>query len=407
MSDERHVLIIVENLPVPFDARVWQEATALREAGYEVSVICPKGVKEHREEYQELDGVRIYRHDLPLEANGALGYLLEYWSALVRQRELARRIFEERPFQVLQACNPPDLIFLVAKAFKRRGVSFVFDHHDLSPELYIAKFGRRDLFYRLLLFLERRTFANADYSIATNESYKKVAIERGGMASDKVIVVRSGPSLQRLFPVAPNDVWKRGRRYMAAYVGVIGRQEGLDYLLDAARHIRLERGREDLQFIVMGSGPDLERVRAEAAEMGVSDMVEFTGRVPNEQLREVLSTADVCVNPDEYNEMNDKSTMNKVMEYMAMGKPVVQFDLREGRASAGESSLYCSPNDAVDLGEKILWLLDRPEERERMGHLGRERVIHELAWQYEKPKYVALYDRVFSERGLSPIERGR
>jgi glycosyltransferase involved in cell wall biosynthesis len=194
---------------------------------------------------------------------------------------------------------------------------------------------------------------------------------------------------------------------MAAYVGVIGRQEGLDYLLDAARHIRLERGREDLQFIVMGSGPDLERVRAEAAEMGVSDMVEFTGRVPNEQLREVLSTADVCVNPDEYNEMNDKSTMNKVMEYMAMGKPVVQFDLREGRASAGESSLYCSPNDAVDLGEKILWLLDRPEERERMGHLGRERVIHELAWQYEKPKYVALYDRVFSERGLSPIERGR
>jgi glycosyltransferase involved in cell wall biosynthesis len=399
MSDRRHVLIIVENLPVPFDARVWQEATALREAGYEVSVICPKGVKEHREEYQELEGVRIYRHDLPLEANGALGYLLEYWSALTRQRELARRIYKELPFQVLQACNPPDLIFLVAKAFKRQGVSFVFDHHDLSPELYIAKFGRRDLFYQLLLFLERRTFANADYSIATNESYMKVAIERGGMASDKVIVVRSGPSLQRLFPVAPNDAWKRGRRYMVAYVGVIGRQEGLDYLLGAARHIRLERGREDLQFIVMGSGPDLERVRAEAAEMGVSDMVEFTGRVPNEQLREVLSTADVCVNPDEYNEMNDKSTMNKVMEYMAMGKPIVQFDLREGRASAGESSLYCAPNDADDLGEKILWLLDRPEERERMGDLGRERVIHELAWKYEKPKYVALYDKVFSERG--------
>lgn len=396
MKAARHVLIIVENLPVPFDARVWQESLALREAGYEVSVICPMGKKEYRAGYEEIEGVRVHRHELPLEARGALAYAVEYSTAMYWQWKLASRIYGARPFQAIQACNPPDLSYLVALPFKRRfGVKFVFDHHDLSPELYVAKFARKDLPYAALLHFERRTFAAADYSIATNESYKKIAIRRCGMPEDRVTVVRSGPSLDRLYPVAPDAAWKRGKRFMAAYLGVIGKQEGLEYLLRAARCLRTEMGRNDIHFMVMGNGPDLDRVRSKAAELGVSDMVEFTGRVPDSRLREVISSADLCVNPDEYNEMNDKSTMNKVMEYMAMGKPIVQFDLTEGRATAGECSLYCVRNDARDFAAKIGRLLDDPEARERMGLAGRRRVLDELAWQYEKPKYVGLYEKVF------------
>lgn len=395
MTVGRHVLIIVENLPVPFDTRVWQEALALKSHGYEVSVICPRGATQYRQRFQIVSGVRILRHDLPLEARGSAGYLLEYTSAVYWQFRLAVRLYRRHPFQVIQACNPPDLIFIVASYFKRKhGVKFVFDHHDLSPELYFAKYGRHDLLYRLMLYLERRTFSLADFSIATNQSYRRVAIERGGMSRDRVVVVRSGPSLERIYPVKPNPIWKRTRRYMAAYVGVIGKQEGLGYLLEAAHLIRSKHGFDDLQFIIVGSGPDLTRVQALAGFLGVADIVEFTGRISDDDLREVLSTSDICINPDEYNEMNDKSTMNKIMEYMAVGKPIVQFDLHEGRFSAGACSLYCKRNDAADLAEKILQLVWNPAERERMGNLGRQRVMRELLWDRQVPRYLSVYDRV-------------
>jgi glycosyltransferase involved in cell wall biosynthesis len=393
----RKVLIIVENLPVPFDRRVWSEATTLRQAGYEVSVICPKGPRAELG-YEVIDGIHIYRHPLPLEARGALGYLLEYATALFWEFVLAWRVLLTRGFDVIHACNPPDLIFLVGGFFKlffRK--RFVFDQHDINPELYEAKFNRRDVAWRALKLAERLTFRTADISIATNESYRRIAIERGGMDPDRVFVVRSGPNLDRVREVPPDASWKKGRAYLVAYIGVIGGQEGIDLLLEAVAHVTRNKGRQDVQFAVMGSGPELASVRALSTELGLDDYVTFTGRVDDATLFTVLSTADVCVNPDRFNQMNDKSTMNKIMEYMALGKPIVQFDLTEGRVSAQEASVYADRNNPADFGDRILALLDDPERRRSMGEFGRRRVHDELAWPHEAPKLLAAYDAVFAD----------
>ncbi len=388
------VLIIVENLPVPFDRRVWSEATTLRNAGYEVSVISPKG-KGATAVYECIDGVHVYRHPLPLEASGPLGYALEYGSALFWELALSIRVFRERGFDVIQACNPPDLIFLVALVWKVLfRTKFVFDQHDIGPELYEAKFNRRDTWWRALCWLERASFALADVSIATNESYREIAFSRGHMAPDRVFVVRSGPNLARVRALPPDPFWKNGRRHLVAYVGVIGAQEGIDLMLESVAHLHDGLGRDDVQFVVVGSGPDLERVRAMSLAMGLQDCVTFTGRVDDDTLFTILSTADVCVNPDRPNAMNDKSTMNKIMEYMALGKPIVQFDLTEGRFSAQGASLYARNTDTADFAERIAELLDDPARREAMGALGRARIKDVLAWPHEAPKLLAAYATV-------------
>lgn len=391
----RRVLIIVENLPVPFDRRVWQEATTLRDAGYEVSVISPAG-KGYEKRFEIVDGVRIYRHPLPLEATGAAGYALEYAAALFWESLLAWRVFLTRGFDVVHACNPPDTIFLIGALFKLFGKRFVFDHHDINPELYEAKFGRRDRWYRLLRRLERWTFATADVSIATNESYRRIAIERGGMDPSRVFVVRSGADLSRVRRLPARPELRRGKRYLVGYVGVIGRQEGLDLLLESVAFMRRELGRDDVHFTIVGDGTELQSLREMSRALGVDDCVEFTGRVPDETLWEILSTADVCVNPDRANEMNDKSTMNKILEYMALGKPIVQFDLTEGRVSAGEASLYARPNDTRDFALRLCELLDDPDRRERMGEIGRRRIETELAWHHQVPNLLRAYDTVFT-----------
>jgi glycosyltransferase involved in cell wall biosynthesis len=312
-----------------------------------------------------------------------------------------------RGFDVIQACNPPDLIFLVGGFFKLFGKKFVFDHHDINPELYEAKFGRRDLFYKLMVFFERMTFRTASVSIATNESYKRIAIERGGMDPEKVFVVRSGPKLDRLKVKPPVEALKKGRKHLVGYVGVMGRQEGIDYLLRAAAHIVKKLSREDVQFGLVGGGTSLEEMKAYAAELGISDYVTFTGRVPDSELLDMLNTADVCVNPDVANEMNDKSTMNKIMEYMALGKPIVQFDLTEGRFSAREASLYAKQNDEVDMALKIVELLDDPQKRAEMGAFGRSRVIGELEWKYEAPKLLAAYDTLWGYKPYGGVNMSK
>ncbi len=396
---QRKVLIIVENLPSPFDRRVWQEATTLQQHGYQVCIICPTG-KGYEKKYEYIDQIHIYRHSLPFEADGALGYAVEYSSALFWEFYLSFKVLFRHGFDVIHGCNPPDLIFVVGGFFKLFfGKKFLFDHHDINPELYEAKFGRRDIFYKLMVLCERLTFKTASVSIATNESYKKIAIERGGMAPDRVHVVRSGPKLDRLKIIDPVPELKSGRSYLVGYVGVMGKQEGLDYLLRAARHIIVDKGRQDVQFGLVGGGTELDEMQRYAEELGIAEYVTFTGRVPDQQLLEMLNTADVCVNPDVANEMNDKSTMNKIMEYMALGKPIVQFDLTEGRFSAQDSSLYAKENDEVDMAEKILRLLDNPELRKTMGEFGRERVVAELEWEYEAPKLLLAYDELFNESG--------
>ncbi len=390
----RRVLIIVENLPSPFDRRVWQEATTLFQNNYEVSIICPTG-KGFEKKYEVIGGIHIYRHNLPLEAEGALGYLYEYSTALFWEFVLAWRVLLTRGFDVIHACNPPDNIFLIGGFFKLFGKKFLFDHHDINPELYEAKFGRRDFFYKIMLAWERWTFKLASVSIATNESYKKIAIERGKMDPDKVFVVRSGPMLDRLKMLASVDSLKRGRKYLVGYVGVMGAQEGIDYLLRSVRFIVKEMKREDIQFGLVGGGTSLNEMRAYATELGIEDYVLFTGRVPDQELLEILNTADVCVNPDVANEMNDKSTMNKIMEYMALGKPIVQFDLTEGRFSAQGASLYAIKNDEEDFAKKIVELVDNPELRKSMGDIGKERIENELEWKYEVPKLLHAYDVLF------------
>ena len=392
----RKVLILVENLPSPFDRRVWQEATTLAQNGYLVSIVCPTG-KGYEAPYECIEGIHIYRYTLPNEAEGALGYLLEYSAALWHSFRLAFKVRRQHGFDVVHACNPPDLLFIVGVYFKwRHGARFLFDHHDINPELYEAKFGRRDVFWKLMVWLERRTFQASDVSIATNESYKRIAIERGGMDPSRVYVVRSGPKLDRLRIQPPRPELKQGRRFLVGYVGVMGKQEGIDYLLQAARHIVHDLKRLDVHFGLVGGGTSLGDMQQLAEQLGVADYVTFTGRVPDADLLDMLNTADVCVNPDVANEMNDKSTMNKIMEYMALGKPIVQFDLAEGRFSAADASLYAARNDAGDMARKIIELLDDPARCQRMGEFGRQRVENVLEWRYEAPKLLQAYERLWA-----------
>jgi len=391
----RRVLIIVENLPVPFDRRVWQEARTLRDAGYQVAVICPTG-RGHEQTYEHLEGIHIYRHPLPLEGKGPLGFLLEYGAAVFHEFRLAWRVLNRHGFDAIHACNPPDLIFLVGGFFKLfLGKRFLFDHHDINPELFEAKFGRRGFFWHLVVACEWLTFKTASVVISTNDSYRRIAIERGGKKPEDVFVVRSGPSLERLRHVAPDPALKQGRAFLVGYVGVIGQQEGMQYLVEAARHLIVTLGRRDIHFGVVGDGPALHDIRALAQDRGVADYFTFTGRASDALLLAMLSTADVCVNPDEVNPMNDKSTMNKIMEYMSLGKPIVQFDLTEGRFSARDASLYARPNDAVDFAEKIAGLLADPDRRAAMGAIGKHRIETELQWTYEAPRLLAAYDRLF------------
>ena len=393
-AKNRKVLIIVENLPVPFDSRVWQEATTLVANGYTVSVICPKG-KGYDAEEETLSGVHIFRHDLPVEGNGPIGYLQEYSFVLKEELRLAKKVYKEIGFDVIHGCNPPDDIFLVASRFKKYGVKYVFDHHDICPELFEAKFGHKSgPLYWSQLFFERQTYRHCTFAFVTNESYKKIAIERGGMEPEKVIVLRSGPKLERMRIIPPVPAIKRGYPYMVGYVGVIGQQEGIEYILQAAKYTK-ER-ENNIFWGIVGGGPHLEALKKQAHEMGLDDCVEFTGRVPDQQLLEYLNTADVCVNSDEYNSMNDKSTMNKILEYMALAKPIVQFDLTEGRYSAQEASVYAKNNDAVDMAEKIQQLLRDPEKRKRMGEYGHERVVNELSWEHTSKALLEGYEKFFT-----------
>jgi glycosyltransferase involved in cell wall biosynthesis len=394
----RRVLIVVENLPVPFDRRVWAEATTLAQHGYTVSVISPKG-KGFEADYELLDGVHVYRHDLPPEGNSAGGYLREYGSALWNELRLALKVRRERGIDVLHGCNPPDLIFLVAWAMRPFGVRYLFDHHDICPELYEAKFDKRGLLWKAMVLFEWLTFKTASVSIATNESYAGIARRRGGMKAEDVFVVRSGPKIEKLEIRPPKEALKKGARHLIGYVGVIGQQEGLDLLVEAAEHMIRRMGRTDVHFGIVGGGPALEEVQADVAARGLGEHFTFTGRAPDDLLLDMLNTADVCVNPDRVTPMNDLSTMNKIMEYMTLAKPIVQFELKEGRASAADASLYARPNDIVDFAEKIASLLDDPGKRAEMGRIGRERVQAALSWAHSVPNLLAAYDRIFAKIG--------
>lgn len=392
-----HVLILVENLPVPFDRRVWQESLALAGAGYAVHVICPAS-KEHPKRRETIGGINIYRYRPGPEARRSAAYLVEYGIAIFAQLRIALGVRLRYRIKLVHICNPPDLLFLVALPLMALGANLIYDHHDACPELMIAK-GHPEggRFFRLAKMCERLTYRLSSVSIETNQSYRQIALERGGMLPEDVFVVRSAPAADRFASLRVNEKWRNGKEYLVAYVGVMGRQDGLDYLIDAASVLIRDWNHRNVQFVLVGAGPELPRLRDRVCSLGIEDLVTFAGRLSDEDLGSVLTTADLCVNPDEANAMNDISTMNKILEYMAVGKPMVQFDLHEGRISAGNASLYAARNDATSLASCIMSLLENQEARSHMGRIGKERFALELNWELQVPLLLSAYRRALSK----------
>jgi len=401
MPTKKRVLIIVENETVPLDSRVWKEACSLRDYGCRVVVLCPTG-KSCSRHYEVLDGIQIYRHPATRERTGPLGYLLEYVSALFWEVLFSWWIYFRHGFDVIQGCNPPDDIVFIAWMFRWLGVKYIFDQHDANPELYVAKYGKKGLLYRIVVLLERITYKSADVVIATNQSYRQLAVTRGGVDPSDVYVVRNGPDLDTFQPVPPQPKLKNGKAHLVGYVGVMNEQDGLDLLLEVAAHIR-SLGREDVQFTCVGSGSALPALREMAVAKGLTDRFTFTGRVSDEDLLAILSTADVCVNPDRPCEMNNISTMIKIMEYMALGKPIVQFESKEGRFSAQEASLYVGGASVAEFAEKVLFLLDHPDVAAKMGRFGQKRVKEALSWKHSIEHLHAAYDRAFGAPIGDPV----
>ena len=383
------ICILLENYPAPFDRRVWQEARALNEAGYSVSIISPKALGLNAS-HETIDGINIYRHRIR-EAQRPLGYLFEYLWALICEFLLALKIYARRPFRVIHACNPPDTSFLIGAFFKLLGVRFVFDHHDLCPELFEDKFGKRGFLYRLVRLFEYLTYRMADVSIATNQSYRDIAIGRGGMAPDRVFIVRSCLDLSKVRQRVPKPELKNGKANLVVYLGVMGPQDGVDLLLDSIALIVHGDKRQDTQFVLIGSGTETPRLKTLATQKGLDPFVKFTGRIPDEELEEYLSTADVAVAPDPANGLNDKSTMNKILHYMAYGLPIVQYALTEGRRSAEDAALYAHNDDPKEFAAQITRLLDSERLRKQLGNRGRQRIQQELNWDMEKQELLRAY----------------
>ena len=393
------LLILVENLSVPLDRRVWQESRALVEEGFEVVVICPAGGNQDREPDVTIEGVRILRYPLRAATGGPLGYVREYSVALWHTARLAARVRMSGPVDVVQACNPPDLLFLVALPLKLLGARFVFDHHDLVPELFRSRFPRGGrLLHRVAVLAERVTFALADIVLSTNESYRRVALERGRVHPNRVHVVRSAPDLDRFVMREPDPRLRRGKAHLAAYLGVMGPQDGVDHALRALALLRYELGRDDVHTIFLGAGDCYDQLVLLSRELGLDDVVEFPGRVSDEVVQQCLSTADVCLSPDPRNPLNDVSTMNKVVEYMAMARPLVSFDLVEARVSAGDAAVYAPGNDERAFARCIDQLLDDPERRRSMGAEGRARVERDLSWAVSRRQLVQAYRNLLDRR---------
>jgi glycosyltransferase involved in cell wall biosynthesis len=392
------VLIIVQNLPVPFDRRVWLECQALVSAGYRVAVVCPKGDADPA--YEVVDQVELHKYRPYAPGGSKLGFVMEYAYSFLATAWLTFRARRSGRFGIMQACNPPDIFWPIALALRALDrTRFVFDHHDLSPELYESRFpDGPQLPYKVLRALERWTYRTADHVISTNESYRSIAAARTGKPGTDVTVVRTGPDPQRLRRGPARPELRRGRRHLAAYIGVMGPQDGVDIVVRAADVVVHQLHRDDIAFTLIGSGDCFDELVALRDELGLAGHVEFTGRAPDELVAQILSTADVGLSPDPKNPLNDVSTMNKTMEYMAFELPVVAFDLRETRVSAGEAGTYVTPNDVGEYARAIVKLVDDEPRRSRLGKLGRARVEKELAWSYQQRAYLGVYQRLIAGR---------
>ncbi|HEY0808043.1 MAG TPA: glycosyltransferase family 4 protein [Pseudonocardiaceae bacterium] len=398
MARGPHVLIVVQNLPVPLDRRVWLECQALTAAGYEVSVICPKGPGDPG--YQVIDGVHIYKYAPPRQADGFLGYAWEFAYCWLRTAVKTVAVRRRRTFQVLQACNPPDIYWSLALLWRMAGVRFVFDHHDLNPEVFRSRFGEPTGFagrlqLRVLYWLERRTFRTADRVISTNQSYQRIALRRGGVPEEHTTVVRSGPDTSVMRPAQPVPALRKGRAHLVVYLGIMGPQDGVDGVLRVAEHVVRRHGRDDVQFALLGFGDCLADLKRQCAELGLDDVVDFTGRVGPAQISDYLSTASVGLSPDPLSPLNDVSTMNKTMEYLAYALPVVAYRLTETVVSGGPCVVYVEPGDEAGFADALVALLDDPQRRAELGAEGRQRAVRELDWRPQSQAYVSVFDGLF------------
>jgi glycosyltransferase involved in cell wall biosynthesis len=393
------VLMLIENGPFPFDRRMRHLAEALHHAGYKVSVICPKGKEHDRSSFELFDGIRVYRYPVLFQARKKLGYILEYPWAVFCLGLLALFVWIRDGFDIIHCANPPDLLFLIAWPFKLFGKKFVYDQHDLCPELYHSKFERLDRGYRLMLSLERLSYRTADLVISTNESYRDIARERGGIADDRSVIVRNGVDISRFRSKTPRPELKGRFSYMALYLGIMGKQDGVDRIVRAAHHIVHSVGRRDVLFAMIGKGGCWDELQKLSRDLQVSDVMQFLGYVPDDVLLDYLSTADVCLAPDPPDQMNQLSTMTKIMEYMACQRPIVSFDLLETRRSAGEAALYIEREDPKLFGCGVLELLDDEARRERMGKIGLERSARLVGLDRSRKALLEGYSRLIGRSG--------
>ena len=399
------ILILVQNEPLPQDRHVWNQCQALTRAGHEVSVICPQGETRHQEPFERLAGVDIHRYRARHAESGIASYAVEYLSALWSMGRLARKLAARQRFDLVHACSPPDFLLLAMLPLRRQGTRFVFDHHDLTPELFASRFGRPGgLVHRATLLAEQVAFRLADVVLSVNDSYRQVALTRGRRAPEDVHVVRTGPVLAKFVPTAPEPELKRGKPYLLSYVGVMGPQDGVDHAVRALAALRTRR--DDWHAVFMGDGEMLAEMQALAVELEVDDVVEFTGWVEHDYVGRVLSTSDVCLAPDPKNPLNDVSSMIKISEYMAMGRPMVSYDLQESRIGAGDAAVFATANDFYDFAAKLDALLDDPERRNAMGEAGRERAQAVLAWEHQERSLLRAYGRALGTT-VEPAPAGR
>lgn len=394
IKKKKRVLIIVENLPVPHDKRVWKEANSLTKAGYDVSVICPKG-KGYNKKYEVVDNIHIFRHPLPIEARGAKVYLIEYSIALFWEIFLSFKVFFKRGFDVIQACNPPDLMFIIAIIFKVLfNVKFIFDHHDGNPEIWIAKGGSKNFMYKLLLFFERCTFKQASVSFSVNSPYKEIAVNRGKMHPENVYIVRNSPKLKE---VDTGKYKKKTHKTIVGYLGVMGKQDGIDSLLRVMRHIVYKKKRTDMLLRLMGNGPEFNHLNYLSQKLGINDYTEFTGWISGEDYYRNIAECDLCVNADQVNEYNNHCSPNKIYEYMFFSKPIVQYKMQESKVVAMDAALYVEPDNLEDFAEKILTLADDPAKRQEMGKYGKKRLMEYFTWDKAEVEYLKGFEKVFKK----------
>ena len=391
----KRILMLIENSPYPLDIRVSHEALSLKSAGYQISVICQRG--QHEPLQETIDDIFICRYPSPPKGEKFFAYLLEYSYSFVAMFFLSFYVWGKRGFDIIHTANPPDTAVFLGIFFKLFGKKFIFDHHDLVPELYLARAGKRasGLVYQLFLWLEKITFRYSDYVIATNQSYKNIAMERGNVPENRIMIVRNGPDLDQIKPVPVDPDLKKKDVFLIGYVGMIGLQDGLDYLLRALQKVKFDLGKNNFCCVIIGKGNILADLKDQSHKLGLADVVRFTGFISEEEKLKYLSSIDVGVDPDPMNGFNEYCTMVKMMEYMAFGKPIVSFDLPEHRVTAQGAAFYAKPNDELDFARCIVQLMENPELREQMGEIGRDLINNTLAWKHQAKNLLEAYNRLY------------